>query len=243
MMPFSSKAADSYPDSLWTSGVSAYEAGLWQNSASAFEAIIASGIESAEGYYNAGNAYFKAGDYPKAILNYERALKADPSYKDARFNLEFVSSLVQDKIDEVPEFFLRSWMRNLSYIMSSNAWAVLSLVLLALTLAMALLFILGSTAGRRRTGFFTGIVLLLLFILSLSMSLWQKNDFEKADAAIVMVPVTSVKSSPSAESAKDLFVLHEGTKVRILDEVGSWRNIQLSDGREGWMKSSDMEVI
>ena len=243
VMPFSSKAADSYPDSLWTSGVSAYEAGLWQNSASAFEAIIASGIESAEVYYNAGNAYFKAGDYPKAILNYERALKADPSYKDARFNLEFVSSLVQDKIDEVPEFFLRSWMRNLSYIMSSNAWAVLSLVLLALTLAMALLFILGSTAGRRRTGFFTGIVLLLLFILSLSMSLWQKNDFEKADAAIVMVPVTSVKSSPSAESAKDLFVLHEGTKVRILDEVGSWRNIQLSDGREGWMKSSDMEVI
>jgi len=243
VMPFSSKAADSYPDSLWTSGVSAYEAGLWQSSASAFEAIIASGIESAEVYYNAGNAYFKAGEYPKAILNYERALKVDPSYKDARFNLEFVSSLIQDKIDEVPEFFLRSWMRNLSYIMSSNAWAVLSLVLLALTLAMALLFILGSTAGRRRTGFFTGIVLLLLFILSLSMSLWQKNDFEKADAAIVMVPVTSVKSSPSAESAKDLFVLHEGTKVRILDEVGSWRNIQLSDGREGWMKSSDMEVI
>ena len=243
LMPFAAQGADSYPDSLWTRGVSAYEAGQWQTAANAFEAISAAGIESADVYYNAGNAYFKAGEYPKAILNYERALKTDPSHKEARFNLEFASSQIQDRIDDVPEFFLKSWMRNLCYVMSSNVWAVLSLVLFALTLAMALLFILGSTAGKRRLGFFTGIVLLLLFVLSLSMSIWQKRDYEKADSAIVMVPVSSVKSSPSSESAKDLFVLHEGTKITLIDEVGEWRNIRLSDGREGWMKSSDMEII
>ena len=243
IMPFTSKAADSYPDSLWNRGVSAYEAGLWADAASSFEEITAAGIESADVYYNAANAYFKAGEYPKAILNYERALKIDPSHKDARFNLEFASSQVQDRIDSVPEFFLRSWMRSLCYTMGSDSWAALSLVLLALTLALALLFILGSTAGKRRLGFFCGIVSLLLFVLCLSMALWQKNDFEKADDAIVMVPVSSVKSSPSSEGAKDLFVLHEGTKVTVIDEVGSWRNIQLSDGRQGWMKSSDMEVI
>ena len=243
VLPFAADAQDSYPDSLWNRGVTAYEAGLWTDAASSFEAIAATGIESADVYYNAGNAYFKAGDYPKAILNYERALKVDPSHKDARFNLEFASSQVQDKIDSVPEFFLRGWMRNLCYTMGSNSWAVLSLLLLALTLALALLFILGSSAGKRRLGFFTGIAAFLLFVLTLSMAIWQKKDFEKADDAIVMVPVSSVKSSPSSEGAKDLFVLHEGTKVKVLDEVGSWRNIQLSDGREGWMKSSDMEVI
>ena len=101
---------------------------MWQTAANAFEAISAAGIESADVYYNAGNAYFKAGEYPKAILNYERALKTDPSHKEARFNLEFASSQIQDRIDDVPEFFLKSWMRNLCYVMSSNVWAVLSLV-------------------------------------------------------------------------------------------------------------------
>ena len=65
----------------------------------------------------------------------------------------------------------------------------------------------------------------------------------KADSAIVMRPVVSVKSSPSAESSQDLFILHEGTKVQMLDQVGSWTNIELADGRQGWIRTSDIEAI
>ena len=86
-----------------------------------------------------------------------------------------------------------------------------------------------------------------MFILFAGMclwfSLWQRSDYQRADSAIVMRPVSSVKSSPSSESSTDLFILHEGTKVTILDEVGDWRNICLADGRQGWMLSSDMEII
>ena len=64
-----------------------------------------------------------------------------------------------------------------------------------------------------------------------------------ADSAIVMRPVSPVKSSPSAESSTDLFILHEGTKVRVIDQVGQWSNIELADGRQGWMQTSDMEII
>ena len=92
-------------------------------------------------------------------------------------------------------------------------------------------------------GTFTSIALLLFAVASLSFSLWQKNDYMKTDDAIVMRPVVSVKSSPSAESSQDLFILHEGTKVEILDQVGSWNNIELADGRQGWMRSADMEII
>ena len=127
--------------------------------------------------------------------------------------------------------------------MDSDAWAVCFLVLLALTLALALLFILGATAAGRRAGFFTGIVTLLLAVASLSFSLWQKNDYMSADDAIVMRPVTSVKSSPSSEASTDLFILHEGTKVRILDNVGNWYNVELADGRQGWILSKDIEII
>lgn len=230
-------------DSLWTAGVQAYTDGKFSDASAAWTSIKESGQKSAKLYYNLGNAWFKQGNYPKAILNYERALRLDPSYSDARYNLEFTSNFVQDKIEPVPEFILKSVARKVCYVMGSNAWAVIFLVLLAAALMMGLLFLLGSSVGKRRAGFYCGIVLLLLSAGALSFSIWQKSDSVKTDTAIVMSPVSSVKSSPSSGSSKDLFVIHEGTKVTILDEVGSWKNIALADGRQGWITSNELEVI
>ena len=230
-------------DSLWTAGVQAYTDGKFSDASAAWTSIEESGQKSAKLYYNLGNAWFKQGNYPKAILNYERALRLDPSYSDARYNLEFTSNFVQDKIEPVPEFILKSVARKVCYVMGSNAWAVIFLVLLAAALVMGLLFLLGSSVGKRRAGFYCGIVLLLLSAGALSFSAWQKSDSVKTDTAIVMSPVSSVKSSPSSGSSKDLFVIHEGTKVTILDEVGSWKNISLADGRQGWIPAADLEVI
>lgn len=230
-------------DSLWTAGVQAYTDGKFSDASAAWTSIEESGQKSAKLYYNLGNAWFKQGNYPKAILNYERALRLDPSYSDARYNLEFTSNFVQDKIEPVPEFILKSVARKVCYVMGSNAWAVIFLVLLAAALMMGLLFLLGASVGKRRAGFYCGIVLLLLSAGALSFSIWQKSDSVKTDTAIVMSPVSSVKSSPSSGSSKDLFVIHEGTKVTILDEVGSWKNIALADGRQGWLTSNELEVI
>lgn len=230
-------------DSLWTAGVQAYTDGKFSDASAAWTSIEESGQKSAKLYYNLGNAWFKQGNYPKAILNYERALRLDPSYSDARYNLEFTSNFVQDKIEPVPEFILKSVARKVCYVMGSNAWAVIFLVLLAAALVMGLLFLLGSSVGKRRAGFYCGIVLLLLSAGALSFSIWQKSDSVKTDTAIVMSPVSSVKSSPSSGSSKDLFVIHEGTKVTILDEVGTWKNIALADGRQGWITSNELEVI
>ena len=230
-------------DSLWTAGVQAYTDGKFSDASAAWTSIEESGQKSAKLYYNLGNAWFKQGNYPKAILNYERALRLDPSYSDARYNLEFTSNFVQDKIEPVPEFILKSVARKVCYVMGSNAWAVIFLVLLAAALMMGLLFLLGASVGKRRAGFYCGIVLLLLSAGALSFSIWQKSDSVKTDTAIVMSPVSSVKSSPSSGSSKDLFVIHEGTKVTILDEVGSWKNIALADGRQGWITSNELEVI
>ncbi len=232
-----------YLDSLWNNANTAYVEGRWADAVEGYEMISNMGLESAALYCNTGDAYFKDMNVPKAILYYERALKLDPSYSDARYNLELVNSGIQDRIDPVPDFVLKAWMKDICYLMDSDAWTVSFIVFLALTLAMALLFILSPSVAGRRTGFFTGIVMLLFAAFSLSFAIWQKNDYMKADDAIVMRPVTSVKSSPSSEAAKDLFILHEGTKVRIIDSVGSWNNIELADGRQGWLPSGDIEVI
>lgn len=242
-LPTFGAKADDYLDSLWTSGVEAYQAGRWQDAVRDWGSLEKAGVESAPVYVNLGDAYFKDGDYPHAILFYEKALKIDPSYSDASYNLEYANSFIQDKIDPVPEFFLSTWMKKVARALDSNAWAFLSLIFLALTAVGVLIFLVAGPAWARRTGFFSAVVLVLLFAFSAGFSFWERKSYTHADGAIVMSPVVSVKSSPSSESATDLFILHEGAKVRVLDQVGDWKNIELADGRQGWLETSDLEFI
>lgn len=232
-----------YVDSLWNNASKAYTEGRWQDAVDGYEQIASMGLESAALYCNTGNAYYKSGNLPKAILNYERALKVDPSYEDARYNMEFLGEMIQDRIDPVPSFILTVWAEKICRVMDSDAWAVLFLVFFALAMAMLLLFLLSPSVAGRKTGFSVAIVAIVFAVASLSFSVWQKNDYEKEDGAVVMKPVASVKSSPSSESSQNLFVLHEGTKVYVLDQVGSWYNIELADGRQGWIRESDIEAI
>ena len=233
----------SYPDSLWKAGVEAYTAGDYASALQDWQDVQATGLGSKELYANLASAYFKNGEIAPAILWWERALRLDPSDKDVRYNLEYARGLTQDKIDEVPEIFFEQWGHAMCYLLPSNTWAVLCIVLLAVTVALALLFLLGSTPGKRRWGFFGGIAAFILTFLCWDFAQWQRTEALRQDQAIVMRPVSSVKSSPSDSGAKDLFILHEGTRVKILDNVGSFSNISLADGRQGWIPSADIEVI
>ena len=233
----------SYPDSLFRAGVEAYTAGDYASALRDWQDVEATGLMSKELYYNLGNAYFKDSQIAPAILWYERALRLDPSDADVRYNLEYARALTQDKIEEVPEIFFEQWGRSMCYRLPSNAWAVIGLVFLALCVGCALLFLLGSTPGRRRLGFFGGIAALLIALLGWDFAQWQRQEARRQDLAIVMKPVVSVKSSPSEGSAKDLFILHEGTRVRILDNVGGYAQIEIADGRQGWIPRREMEVI
>ena len=244
LVPFgAAHAAESYPDSLWRSGVEAYTAGDYASALKDFEDVRETGLMSKELYYNLGNSYLRSGEIAQAILWYERACRLDPSDADIRYNLEYARALTQDRIDEVPEMFFQQWRRGVCYLLPSNAWAVIGLVSLALMVACVLLFLLGSTAGRRKLGFFLGIAFLVVALLGWDFAQWQRSEALRQDMAIVMKPVSSVKSSPSADGAKDLFILHEGTRVRILDNVGGFSNIELADGRQGWIPASEIEVI
>ena len=244
LVPFgAAQAAESYPDSLWRSGVEAYTAGDYASALKDFEDVRETGLMSKELYYNLGNSYLRSGEIAQAILWYERACRLDPSDADIRYNLEYARALTQDRIDEVPEMFFQQWRRGVCYLLPSNAWAVIGLVSLALFVACVLLFLLGSTAGRRKLGFFLGIAFLVVALLGWDFAQWQRSEALRQDMAIVMKPVSSVKSSPSADGAKDLFILHEGTRVRILDNVGGFSNIELADGRQGWIPASEIEVI
>lgn len=235
--------AAEYPDSLWNAGVNAYSSGQWNEAEKAWSSLLDLGIENAPLYYNLGNAWYKENDMAHAILCYERALKIDPSYSDAAYNLEFARAGIQDKIVEVPAFFLTRWVESLGHLVSSNAWVAIAFIFLVLGAGMVLMFLLARSSVASKAGFITAIVYLVLSVSAFALAGVQKADYNRADSAVVMSPVCSVKSAPSGTNAKDLFVLHEGTKVEIVDRVGEWINIELSDGRQGWMLSSDIEII
>lgn len=240
---YRAEARSDSADSLWIAAVEAYASGDYSGAAEDFTAIESMGLSSPELYTNIADSYFKTREYAKAILYYERALKLNPSFKDAKYNLEIARGMTVDRIDSVPEFFMKTWARNFCYLLPSDAWAALFCALFLLTLALVLAFLLSRRSLWRELSFFAAIVTLLLGAVCLSNACVQKNSFNSKDEAIVTAPVCSAKSTPSAISGADLFVLHEGTKVRILDVVGDWIKISIADGREAWLPANVITVI
>ncbi len=235
-------AAQEDVSSLWEKAGDAFAAGQWQNALNCYQMIEGEGLVSDDLYYNIGNTFLKLQDNAHAILYYERALKLNPSHADAAHNLEIVRQMALDKIDEVPDFILVSWFHNLRQGLSANAWAWITLGLLLLAGILLTVFRSGAPRSLRKVSFILSCIVLVLAIFTFIFSLQQKRAVTRQDSAIVTAPVCSVKSSP-AEGGKTVFVLHEGTKVRLLDDVGDWARIEIADGRQGWAQGSTFEII
>lgn len=214
----------------------------FQEAIDTYELILDNGYESSDLYYNLGNAYYKQNIIAKAILNYERALLLDPNNADIKYNLELTNSLVVDKIEVLPVFFLRSWVKNFRNMFSSNIWAIFSIVCFVLTLIFISLFLYTRNYGFKKIFFWLGFIVFISSMISFIFSYQQKQKVIDNNTAIIINPSVTVKGSPDA-SGTDLFVIHEGTKVWIDDKISDWNEIKLSDGSVGWIKSEEFEII
>ncbi len=221
-----------------------YAAEKYEEAAAMYQSLLNTGQESSALYYNLGNAYYKTNEIAPAILNYERASLLRPNNEDIQFNLELCRSKIVDKIDVVDIFFLRSWTNNLAELMSSNSWATLSIATFLVFIVALFSYIFGRYNMLKKTAFFVGCIALLISVSSFFMSSMQKNKYVDHPYAIVMDDSVTVKSSPD-ESGTDLFLVHEGTKVKVrkVFENQLWVEIQLEDGNAGWVKTTTIERI
>jgi tetratricopeptide (TPR) repeat protein len=221
---------------------SAYVNGNYQEAIKVYESLLKHG-ESAELYYNLGNAYYRTENITRAVLNYERALLLSPGDGDIRFNLQIARSKTIDKIVPESEMFFVTWYRSLVNIMSVDGWGRMALVSLALVIVLFLVYLFSARVWVQKVGFFGGGILLVVFVFSNFFAWQQRQQLLNREGAIVVAPSVTVKSTP-AQNGTDLFILHEGTKVVITDgSMKSWREIRLADGKKGWIESKKIELI
>lgn len=229
-------------DELWDAANTFYVNGEYQSAERTYKMILDRGVHSAKLYYNLANAYFKMDEIGSAILYYHRALRLDPGSDDIRYNLDVAQEHTKDRIEQVPEFFLTTWFRAVRNVLSSTVWGVLSLVCLALMALCVLLYLLGQRLSLRKMGFYGALVMLILCLSSSYFAAQGRLEIVERRDAVVMSKAVSVKSSPDRAST-DLFVIHEGTLVEISDKMEGWREIVIADGKKGWVRSEQIEVI
>jgi len=229
-------------DSLFHAGNSLYEEGKYEEALGIYYQVIEQNKESADLYYNMGNAAYRSNSIGYAILYYEKALKLEPTHEDAANNLEFVSQYRLDAFEEVPRLFIGTWVNAFVHMLPERIWSFLAMFLFFVILTGTLVYLFANRIALKKAGFVSALAGLLLFVLAISAAATRHREVIRPDTGVILAPSVVVRSSPS-ESGTELFILHEGTKVDISEEVGGWQNIRVIDGREGWILADDFDSI
>lgn len=220
----------------------AYNNKQFEQAANLYEEVIQKGYEAPELYYNLGNAHFKMDNIAPAILYYEKAKKLDPNNEKIQYNLEVAKTLTIDKIEAVPEIFYVRWWQSLKQLFPADTWAKIGIGGIFLFFILLSFYYLSRRMAIKKTAFYTGLVVILLTIFVFIIGVSRYQSQVKSHEAIVFSPSVTAKSSPDQNST-DLFVMHEGTKVVVLDELNNWYEVKIADGSVGWVKEEDIREI
>ena len=223
-------------------GVIFFSSGNYKEALQVWTEVYNTGYRSSNLDFNIGNANFKLNNIPAAILFYERAALLNPTDEDINYNLQIARTLIVDRFQEIPELFFIKWYNFVSLILSTNAWARISLISFIICLLSLSLYIYSPTYRHKVLGFWFAFSFIILSLTSYSLSSRNKMLVYNSHKAIISSPLVNGKSSPD-NSGTDLFVLHEGTKVSIEDEVGGWLEIRLTDGNIGWVPLNSLNII
>ncbi len=230
------------PEDIMRNANIAYQNENWDQAIQGYEKLVNQNFESAALYYNLGNAYFKSGVIGKSILNYERALKLEPGDDDIQFNLRLAKTRTIDRIKEVPQLFILEWWDLLITSVSVSTWALIVLIFYVLLLIAIGIYLLSQNISFQKISVYGGVVSFIALFLSLIILFAAYSREVSTDHGIVTTDLVNVKVSPTRDSS-DAFVVHEGLKFEIEDQLDNWVKIKLADGKVGWMPNNAFEKI
>jgi len=228
--------------SLFNQANKFYETGDYQQAAAAYEKILAAGQANWQVYYNLGNAYYKQRRVGKAIINYERARRLNRDNEDIDFNIDLANLSVADRIPVMPRSMVVVWLDNAVHFFTIEVAATVMLIFWVLLFIGAVIWMLARRgfpqSWGRRLVWAAGSVW-LIFMLIFGVLAYERATVQEG---IVLTSRVVVRSSP-AEDATEIFILHEGVKVRLQESSGVWQRIKLADGKVGWLEANAVEKI
>lgn len=228
--------------SLFEQGNQLYNDGKYAQAIDKYKAILETENHSAELYFNLANAHYKLNHIAPSIYYYEKALKLSPKDQDIKNNLAFANNMTIDDIEVIPNAGFSKLIRNITDIMSFDSWAKLAVASVIMFVLIFLIYYFTYSTFKKRLAFITSNLFLFLAAISVAIAFHNYNLNKKDKPAIIFSQETVIKSEPNNRS-QELFRLHEGTKVQIIDTINQWKEIKLTDGKTGWIESEDIKAL
>ena len=237
-----SVVAASQPEDIMQKGNAYYREGDYDKAIEEYEKLVDEGFVGTSLFYNLGNANYRIGKIGYAILFYEKALELSPSDEDVKHNLDFAHLSTVDRIQPLPRFFLFDWWEALLGLFSINGWAYVVFVFYLLVILLAGAYSYSKTIKQQKIFFFSGIAGVFLLAFSISLLVIKINREATLKSGVIVEQAVTVKFSPDPQST-DAFIIHEGLKVNLEDQLDTWVKIRLADGKVGWIEQNYVEQI
>ncbi|WP_397444686.1 tetratricopeptide repeat protein [Polaribacter sp. R77954] len=227
---------------LFTNANDLYKNDKLEEAIEIYEQVVNQGMVSSELYYNLGNSYYKLNKVGPSIYYYEKALKLNPLNEDAANNLIFAKRLALDNIEELPKTVFQKVNENVLQKLSYNQWAIIIVVFSFLGSLLFLLYYFANTPSKKRFYFVVSTLSFILLLFAFAITYQQYSFAQNNKEAIVFAEQTEVRNAPTLNS-DEVFTLHEGTKVIVLDTIDDWKKIKIADGKLGWIIASEIKLI
>lgn len=235
-------ASPAYSNHFLEKAEKAYDSKKYKVAIESYEKLIKEGYKSYQLYFNLGNSYYRNNELGKAIYYYELARKIEPNDEDVRINLGIASGKTIDKIDSKENFFIAAVKTNLLSSFTTTAWAWLTVISIFAGCILFFIFVNSNTLIIKRICFLLSCVLIISFIITYFLGYSAVKERYENKFAIILSREIKIMNEPTA-MAKVKFNLHEGTKIRVVENNGNWLLIKLDNGNEGWVKIEDVGII
>lgn len=229
-------------EAIFEQATSAYNEGDYEKAITHYLEILDNGEHSAPLYFNLGNSYYKINQIAPSIYYYEKALLLKPNDPEIRNNLAYAQNMTLDAIEKMPETGFSKIYRKITGFLSFDQWAISAVVFTILFVALYIAFFYFRYASRKRIAFISGIISLIFALISVVFAFVQYNDFRRDRPAIIFSEEVIIKSEPNNRS-QEVFTLHEGTKIHVLDSLYEWKKIRIEDGKTGWLMDTDIKML
>jgi hypothetical protein len=231
-----------FAQSAFEKGNALYQKGNFKGAAEAYNGIIQNDEQSAEVYFNLGNAYYKLNKLAPSIFNYEKALQLDPGNEDVAVNLSIARKMIIDDIKPAPQTGFKQALFNVTGNYHYNTWSWIAVSFAGLCFILFFGYYLSGTTLLKRVFFAGMFVSVLCVIASVLSAMFVKTEVTNMHPAIVFAEVASVKPAPSPKE-KDAFVLHEGIRVDVLQTKDGYKKIKLADNSVGWIEADAIREV